>query len=546
MRSVAWNILVLSLALSATAQESKKCPAPLSYPHTKLEEKYARKTIFFEGEKVYYRCHDDFLPSRGFRTVQCKNGGWTKLTLKCEKRSCGNAGALPNGQFFYEGNSFIGEKVYAQCDEGFTLKGIDFMVCKKTGWTGDLPSCEVQTEESKKREEVTCSVPAVANAQSSDGGLPVYRVGESATFTCIEGFQLDGTQQITCGPDGQWQTPPPQCLPVPEEKEEVTCSAPVVANAQSSDGGLPVYQVGDSVTLTCSEGFQLDGTQQITCGPDGQWQTPPRCLPVPDKTQVPVKEAGHCSVPLVTRNSHTILPDKYATKSSFASGEKVYYLCEIGYVPAGGSRYRRCVEGKWTTLRLRCELKSCGSAGELLNGQLSYTGVEFGDTVTAVCDEGYHLVGQATRNCMVDGWDGRVPVCEVAQCEEPPEVMNADMAGVQEPPYTYRSVVRYQCRSGILTGLQDIWCTENGTWSTPPACKDITCPAPHVPNASWAGSWNQLYRFRDSITIECNPGFTMIGKRFISCNVDGKWYPGLPRCTRVSPRAYYKRGNYGR
>lgn len=32
--------------------------------------------------------------------------------------------------------------------------------------------------------------------------------------------------------------------------------------------------------------------------------------------------------------------------------------------------------------------KSCGSAGEIINGQFVYTGIEFGDTATAVCDEG--------------------------------------------------------------------------------------------------------------------------------------------------------------
>lgn len=32
--------------------------------------------------------------------------------------------------------------------------------------------------------------------------------------------------------------------------------------------------------------------------------------------------------------------------------------------------------------------KPCGSAGEITNGQFIYTGVEFGDTVAAVCDEG--------------------------------------------------------------------------------------------------------------------------------------------------------------
>lgn len=35
-----------------------------------------------------------------------------------QEKSCGNAGDLPNGQFEYEGNSYIGERVYATCNDG--------------------------------------------------------------------------------------------------------------------------------------------------------------------------------------------------------------------------------------------------------------------------------------------------------------------------------------------------------------------------------------------------------------------------------------------
>lgn len=116
----------------------------------------------------------------------------------------------------------------------------------------------------------------------------------------------------------------------------------------------------------------------------------------------------------------------------------------------------------------------------------------------------YNLVGKATRTCMSQGWDGRIPVCEgevnllvshvrrslmffvlsscantsvslpAVQCNEPPQVMNADLRGPQEPPYSYRTVVRYQCRAGTLSGSSEIWCTEDGTWSSPPP----TCKGP--------------------------------------------------------------------
>ncbi|XP_035513011.1 complement receptor type 1 isoform X1 [Morone saxatilis] len=467
MRTVGWSVLVLSFAFLASAQVPKTCSPPPEYPHTTLDQRYKTMQKFVSGEKVYYNCAEDFTPARGMRAVQCEDGKWTKLTLKCEKKSCGNAGDLPNGQFEYEGNSFLGEKVYAICNEGYTVKGLNYMICKKTGWTGDFPSCE-------------------------------------------EGV--------------------------------ATCSSPAVSNSVSSGGDVSVYQVGDGLTFTCSQGFQLDGAQQITCGSGGQWQPlPPRCLPSPDKTQDLDKETGGCGVPVTSSNSNAHLADMYITKTSFASGDTVQYKCDVGHIQAGGSRYRKCINGKWTTLRLKCERKPCGSAGEIANGQFMYSGVEFGDTAKAVCDEGHHLVGRATRTCTSRGWDGRVPVCEAVECGEPPEVPNAKIEGRQEPPYTYRSAIRYRCSVGVLNGPREIWCTEDGTWSnSPPKCEEITCPSPKVPGAIWAGAPKELYQFRDTLSIECYRGYTSTGPSDITCGYDGQWYPGLPRCTRTSPRAHWR------
>ncbi|KAF3860727.1 hypothetical protein F7725_000982 [Dissostichus mawsoni] len=404
------------------------------YQHARLVKKYSGLQKFLSGEKVYYDCAEDFTPSRGSRAAQCVAGRWGKLTLKCEKRSCGNAGALPHGEFQYEGNSFVGEKAYAVCNEGYSLKGLDYIICKKSGWTSEIPSCE--------EGEATCPPPAVArHLVSSAGAVSVHRVGVSVNFTCSQGFQLDGAQSIRCGAGGLWQPPPPQCRPAP------------------------------NTTLSPNEG-------------------------------------RGCRVPVNTDNTN--LADRYITKTLFASGDHVHYVCDVGYVQASGSRYRRCIEGEWTPLKLKCQRKSCGSAGEIMNGQFTYTGLEFGDHATAVCDE-----GKATRNCLSKGWDARVPACEAVVCEEPSTVTNAEMRGPHEPPYAYRTVISYHCRAGTLIGQRNIWCTKDGT------------------------AQNKQFQERDFLSIECEWGYTMSGPSSITCGHDGRWSPGLPKCTpRRSWRGY--------
>ncbi|XP_035996043.1 complement receptor type 1 isoform X1 [Fundulus heteroclitus] len=458
MRTAAGTIVLLSFAFLATAQEAQECSAPPEYPHTRLDKKFTSRQKFSSGQKVYYSCAEDFTPFRGSRSVECRDGKWSKLTLKCEKISCGNAGDLPNGNFRYEGQTFVGEKVYAECNEGYVVKGMNYMICKKSGWTGEFPSCEAE-------KEITCSSPAVNGSVTRSGDVSVHRLGETITFTCKPGFQLDGAQQITCGANGQWQPEPPRCIPSPDEAKE------------SSN-----------------------------------------------------KPSG-CDAPLAASSSNANLADKYITMTTFSSGDKVHYSCNVGYTAAGGSRTRMCDNGRWTPLRLRCERKLCGHAGEISNGQFVYTGVEFGDTATAVCDEGYILVGRATRRCLSNGWDGRLPVCEAVECPEPTET-NAVRRNYEQGPYTYRNVILYQCQVGSLVGPREIVCTKNGTWSSsPPQCRVITCPPPNVPNAYWINSHKRTYQPMETIdSFRCRRGYALAGSRRITCSMEGRWWPSLPQC----------------
>ncbi|XP_019746332.1 C4b-binding protein alpha chain-like isoform X2 [Hippocampus comes] len=453
MRFIVWNILCLSISLLDTAEVPKRCSAPPQFPSTRLQNKWRTRNTFDIGEKVYYKCAEDFVAYAGSLSVMCVNGIWTALTLKCEKRSCGNVGDLPNGRFRYEGHPLIGERVYALCNDGYTLKGPKYMTCERAGWTGEFPTCE--------KVDTTCSTPEVANSERISGGDSIHRAGEKLTFTCSPGFLLDGPQHVTCSPSGQWEPKVPQCL---------TSAA----------------------------------------------------------------HQGGCSAPENLDESHTNLADEFITRTTFAAGERVTYTCDVGYSPVGGSRYRKCISGQWTPLLLKCERKLCGSAGEIRNGRFIYTGVEFGDIATAHCDDGFQLVGRPTRNCMSFGWDGHAPFCEVVECEEPPEVANAEQNGKEEAPYKYRSVVVYECRTGNLVGNKAIWCTENGTWSTPPSCREITCPSPKVPNASWTRAHIRLYQHRDTISIDCRHGYTVVGASTVTCGDNGQWVPILPKCRRTS------------
>uniref|UniRef100_A0A3P8WLJ9 Complement receptor type 1-like n=1 Tax=Cynoglossus semilaevis TaxID=244447 RepID=A0A3P8WLJ9_CYNSE len=383
---------------------------------------------------------------------------------------------------------------------------------------------------------VVCDEPEKTNAERSDFQEPPHTYRNVIHYQCRSGT-LVGKEEIWCTENGRWSAPPPHCA-----EEGITCPAPLVANSVMIGGEVPPYQVGHKVTFTCRPGFHLTGSEHITCGSLGMWQPKlPRCILLPMSTEEPFYDvelppAGGCSRPAAIKNSNADLTEKYMMRKTFSSGDQVQYMCNVGYAPAGGSSYRTCRNGKWTGLFMRCERKMCGTAGEILNGEFSYTGVEFGDTATAVCNNGYVLVGQKTRNCLSNGWDGRIPVCEAVVCDEP-EKTNAERSDFQEPPHTYRNVIHYQCPSGTLVGKEEIWCTENGRWSAPPPhCAGLvrslrrTCPPPNVANAYWTHSHYPWHHYGDVISVSCTQGYVLTGPSAISCGVDGQWSPVLPEC----------------
>uniref|UniRef100_A0A3B4X0C8 Sushi domain-containing protein n=1 Tax=Seriola lalandi dorsalis TaxID=1841481 RepID=A0A3B4X0C8_SERLL len=209
----------------------------------------------------------------------------------------------------------------------------------------------------------------------------------------------------------------------------------------------------------------------------------------------------------------------FSSKQRFDHGEKVYYNCHGDFTPSSGSRSVECDRGQWTKLSLKCESKRknlfiCLYSRTfcILNGQFIYSG----DNAAFI---------QTKLHAWWLGWTLMV-------CEEP-EVTNAEMIGIQET-YAYKAVLHYRCRVGTLIGQMDISCTKDGTWSAPPPkCQEMTCPPPNVPSAFWMRAYNDRYRYRDTISIECKPGYTMIGPSIITCENDGRWSPSLPKCRRT-------------
>ncbi|XP_041953431.1 membrane cofactor protein-like isoform X1 [Alosa sapidissima] len=343
--------------------------------------------------------------------------------------------------------------------------------------------------------------------------------GQPLTVSCPVGWRLNGTDgTITCTAAGQWSPYWPKCL-------MVKCPVLTVQNGMLSTQRT---RFGGNVTVTCSPRYVSGGSGlaakaiTLTCQNNGSWNQPtPSCVP-------------GCGRPPVYGKLQ--LREPFVLQEAYRLDASVSYGCAVGYTRAGGSSISRCKPTGWTRVILRCEPKSCGSAGEILNGRYVYNeGVEFGNSVSAVCNEGYHLIGQNTRFCTSTGWDGREAVCEPVQCPPPPQVVGAELSGSVDEPHLYSHMVIYRCPSGYLVGEREMHCTKDGTWSAPPPqCLDLRCRQPVMRFGSRTWNYKLNYKPGEKVGVACGQGTRLEGASTLTCGIDGQWDPPVPTCVWIS------------
>ncbi|CAM4608621.1 unnamed protein product, partial [Lepidochelys kempii] len=69
-----------------------------------------------------------------------------------------------------------------------------------------------------------------------------------------------------------------------------------------------------------------------------------------------------------------------------------------------------------------------------------------------------------------------------------------------------------------------------------PTVWQVLCIAPEVQNGRKVAGHGPVYRPRDTVRFECDPGYTLNGSRQIQCRDEGIWDPPVPACTQRSSR----------
>ncbi|XP_062382826.1 seizure protein 6 homolog [Sardina pilchardus] len=166
----------------------------------------------------------------------------------------------------------------------------------------------------------TCAaLPPIEFGWSSSSHPSLVR-GSVLTFQCQPGYDIIGSDIITCQWDLSWSNSPPSCLKIQQ------CPDPgdVVNGARSVHPELG-FAVGTVVRFTCNQGYQLEGPSQISC--HGRDTGTPKWS---DRSPKCVLKYDPCPNPGVPDNGYQTL-----YKHSYQAGEMLRFFCYEGYELVG-------------------------------------------------------------------------------------------------------------------------------------------------------------------------------------------------------------------
>uniref|UniRef100_A0A8C2DUT6 Seizure 6-like protein 2 n=1 Tax=Cyprinus carpio TaxID=7962 RepID=A0A8C2DUT6_CYPCA len=180
---------------------------------------------------------------------------------------------LPQIEFGWSSSSHPslvrGSVLTYQCQPGYDIVGSDIITCQwDLSWSNNPPTC-VKIQQ--------CPDPGeVVNGARSVHPESGFAVGTVVRFTCNQGYQLEGPNQISChGRDTgmpKWSDRSPKCV-----LKYYPCPNPGVPDNGYQTLYKHSYQAGETLRFFCYEGYELIGEVIINCVPGhpSQWNSPP-------------------------------------------------------------------------------------------------------------------------------------------------------------------------------------------------------------------------------------------------------------------------------
>ncbi|XP_053209330.1 P-selectin-like isoform X2 [Panonychus citri] len=160
-----------------------------------------------------------------------------------------------------------------------------------------------------------------------------------------------------------------------------------------------------------------------------------------------------------------------------------------------------------------------------------------GSTCSLRCKPNYEPLGPCSRSCQSNGsWSGSTLLCLNRALNCPPLTLSESVS-VGGPCFNVPGgICQFNCPPGTtLLGSNSIYCTSTGTWSaTPPTCSPTGCPPLRSPENGQMSTLCGEQGTGSICTINCNPGYQLIGPGRLICLASGSWDLPLPSCIPVN------------
>ncbi|ELT90272.1 hypothetical protein CAPTEDRAFT_225105 [Capitella teleta] len=247
------------------------CPE-LAIPEDRMQVTLTSPDLI-PGTVATYSCREGFVMAEDISSDRkCQtNGEWSSDEPNCIAK-CHPMGSIDGGSIHYDCQT---EHCPAQvsCSEGYRLHGNRMYICQSNGtWSPETTSnCS----------RITCELPpTLVHGTLRNNDDDIRLPGSTIKYDCDHGFRMEGNGQLQCTKIGTWPILETRCIynvSPPAQNTKAVLLTPC-GNPESFGNGTFNLR-GKTVFFKCNAGFWLDGSDDVTCQSNGQWNSPmPRCI----------------------------------------------------------------------------------------------------------------------------------------------------------------------------------------------------------------------------------------------------------------------------
>ncbi|XP_066533027.1 E-selectin-like [Hoplias malabaricus] len=395
------------------------------------------------GKSCIFSCKDGFF-LQGATEITCtESARWSQDMPYCQVVQCSELmkplNAImqcdhPLGNFSYQSSCEF------TCQKGYTLaeSSSSRIMCGATGqWNNSLLTCEA----------VRC--PTLEDPVNGLVNCNGDSYGTSCSFSCNDGFLLQGATEITCTESAEWSQELPIC-------QIVQCSEPIAPlhASMQCDHPFQSFSYQSSCEFTCEKGYTLaeSSSSKIMCGAAGQWND-----------SVPTCEAVRCPT----------LKDAVNVKMSCngdSFGSICKFSCDIGFNLQGESEITCTESAQWSQGMPYCQIVQCSELTDPLNATMlchhSLGSFSYQSSCEFTCQKGYTLAESSSSKIMCGAagqWNDSQPSCEAVRCPTLEDLANGTVNCNGD---SYGTSCSFSCNDGfLLQGATEITCTESAEWS---------------------------------------------------------------------------------